>query len=129
MARNVLVVDDDPHVRDTISIHLRNAGYDVRTAKDGIEGGYAVLRKRPDLMILDVQMPYMNGFELLAALRSDEETSMIPVIMVTTGMMNGMSVEIRSALTAASRSRSTPTSCSSSWPRTSHHRQIRGNAF
>src|SRR3954463_11469236 len=84
MARNVLVVDDDPHVRDTISIHLRNAGYDVRTAKDGIEGGYAVLRKRPDLVILDVQMPYMNGFELLAALRADEETSTIPVIMLTT---------------------------------------------
>jgi DNA-binding response OmpR family regulator len=84
MARNVLVVDDDPDVRDTIGIHLRNAGYEVRTAKHGIEGGYAVLRKRPDLMILDVQMPYMNGFELLAALRSDEETSTIPVIMVTT---------------------------------------------
>ena len=86
MARNVLVVDDDPHVRDTISIHLRNAGYDVRTAKHGIEGGYAVLRKRPDLMILDVQMPYMNGFELLAALRSDKETSTIPVIIQRAGL-------------------------------------------
>jgi len=84
MALNVLVVDDDPHVRETISIHLRNAGYEVRTAKNGIEGGYAVLRKRPDLIIMDVQMPYMDGFELLAALRADDETSDIPVMMLTT---------------------------------------------
>ena len=84
MALNVLVVDDDPHVRETISIHLRNAGYDVRTSKNGIEGGYAVLRKRPDLIIMDVQMPYMDGLELLAALRADAETSNIPVMMLTT---------------------------------------------
>lgn len=84
MALNVLVVDDDPHVRETISIHLRNAGYDVRTSKNGIEGGYAVLRKRPDLIIMDVQMPYMDGFQLLAALRADKDTSNIPVMMLTT---------------------------------------------
>jgi len=84
MALNVLVVDDDRHVRETLSIHLRNAGYDVRTAKHGIEGGYAVLRKRPHLIILDVQMPYMDGFELLAALRADHETSDIPVMVLTT---------------------------------------------
>jgi DNA-binding response OmpR family regulator len=84
MALNVLVVDDDPQIRDTICIHLRNGGYDVRTAKNGIEGGYAVLRKRPDLMILDVQMPHMDGFELLAALRADAETATIPVLMLTT---------------------------------------------
>ena len=83
MAPNVLVVDDDPYVRETISIHLRNAGYDVRTSNNGIEAGYAVLRKRPDLIIMDVQMPYMDGFELLAALRGDDDTSNIPVMMLT----------------------------------------------
>jgi DNA-binding response OmpR family regulator len=84
MAATILVVDDDPNIRETLGIHLRNAGYHVCTAKDGIEGGYAVLRERPDLMIIDVQMPHMDGLELLAALRADGEARGVPVIMLTT---------------------------------------------
>jgi len=83
MAPNILVVDDDPNIRELLEIHLRNAGYAVRTARDGVEGGYSVLRQRPDLIITDVQMPYMDGFELVAALRADSEFSAIPVIMLT----------------------------------------------
>jgi DNA-binding response OmpR family regulator len=80
---NILVVDDDPIILEVLSIHLRSAGYDVRTANDGIAGGYAVLRDRPDLIITDAEMPYMDGFELVAALRSDSSVSTIPVIMLT----------------------------------------------
>jgi DNA-binding response OmpR family regulator len=81
--RSVLVVDDDPNIRETLAIHLRNVGYVVRTAKDGIEGGYSVLADRPDLVITDVQMPYMDGFDFLAALRADKSVSDIAVIMLT----------------------------------------------
>jgi len=84
MPLTILVVDDDPNMRELLQIHLRNAGYEVRTAKDGIEAGYGVLRHRPDLIIADVQMPHMNGFEFVAALRADSSVGEIPVIMLTT---------------------------------------------
>ena len=83
MSASVLVVDDDPTILEVLAIHLRNAGYEVRTANDGVDGGYAVLTRRPDLIITDVQMPYMDGFELVAALRSDTSVASIPVIMLT----------------------------------------------
>ena len=83
MGARVLIVDDDPNIREVLGIHLRNAGYDVATAKDGIEGGYGALRWRPDLIIADVEMPHMTGFELVAALRADSNVSSIPVILFT----------------------------------------------
>ena len=83
MPAAILVIDDDPNIRETLGIHLRNAGYQVRTAKDGIEGGHAVLERRPDLIITDAQMPHMDGFELVAALRADPSVAAIPVIMLT----------------------------------------------
>ena len=83
MGARILVVDDDPNIREVLGIHLRNAGYEVATAKDGIEAGYGVLRSRPDLIIADVEMPHMTGFELVAALRADNEASSIPVILFT----------------------------------------------
>ena len=83
MPATILIIDDDPNIRETLGIHLRNAGYQVRTAKDGIEGGHAVLECRPDLIITDAQMPHMDGFELVAALRADPSLAGIPVIMLT----------------------------------------------
>ena len=62
---------------------MRNAGYDVQTANDGIEGGYGVLRNRPDLIISDVNMPYMDGFEFIAAVRTEAAMRNIPVIFLT----------------------------------------------
>jgi len=79
----ILIIDDDPNIRETLGIHLRNAGYRVRVANDGIEGGRAVLERHPDLIITDAQMPHMDGFELVAALRSDPGVAAIPVIMLT----------------------------------------------
>jgi len=83
MAAKILVIDDDPNIRDVLGIHLRNAGYEVTTAKDGIEGGHAILQWHPDLIITDAEMPHMNGFELIAAMRADPTVPSIPVIMLT----------------------------------------------
>ena len=83
MAAKILVIDDDPNIREILGIHLRNAGYEVFTAKDGIEGGHAILQKRPDLIVTDAEMPHMNGFELIAAVRADPAVASIPVIMLT----------------------------------------------
>jgi|SRR5438105_7416159 len=83
MAAKILVVDDDPIIRELLGIHLRNAGYEVRTAEDGIAGGYGVLRETPDLIISDVNMPHLDGFQFIRALRSDSALRSIPVIFLT----------------------------------------------
>ena len=83
MAARILVVDDDPDILRLLRLHLSSAGYEVRTAKDGIEAGYMVLADPPDLLITDVSMPNMYGFELVSALRADATLPHIPVIFLT----------------------------------------------
>jgi two-component system chemotaxis response regulator CheY len=83
MPAKILVVDDDQSLRDLLRLHLSNAGYDVRVAEDGIAAGYMVLRDPPDLIITDVNMPHMDGFEFVAALRSDSTLPAVPVIFLT----------------------------------------------
>ena len=81
MAR-ILLVDDDPSMRERLESELRGAGYEVQTAADGIAGGYGVLQRRPDLIVSDVRMPHLDGYEFIAALRSETALSSIPVIFI-----------------------------------------------
>jgi CheY-like chemotaxis protein len=83
MAANILVVDDDESIRDLLRLHLSAAGYGVLVAEDAIAAGYLVLRQPPDLIISDVNMPHMDGFEFVAALKSDKSLPHIPVIFLT----------------------------------------------
>lgn len=83
MACRILVVDDDESLRDLLRLHLSAAGYEVSVAEDAIEAGYGILSNPPDLIISDVNMPHMSGFEFIAALKSDETISHIPVIFLT----------------------------------------------
>ena len=84
MAATILVVDDDPNVRELLRLHLSAAGYEVQVAQDAIAAGYLVLRSPPDLIISDVNMPHMDGFEFVAALKADKSLPAIPVIFLTT---------------------------------------------
>jgi CheY-like chemotaxis protein len=79
----IVVVDDDRSIRDLLKLHLSNAGYAVQAAEDAIVAGHLVLQGAPDLMIVDVQMPYMNGYEFVAALKSDPTTRHIPVVFLS----------------------------------------------
>jgi len=83
VAATILVVDDDANVRELMRLHLTAAGYEVEAAGDGIAAGYAVLRQRPDLIICDVNMPHMDGFEFVGALKADKSIPSIPVIFLT----------------------------------------------
>jgi CheY-like chemotaxis protein len=83
MAATILIVDDDESIRELLRLHLSNAGYSVNVAEDGIAAGYLVLRSPPDLIISDVNMPHMDGFEFIAALRADKSLPSIPVIFLT----------------------------------------------
>jgi DNA-binding response OmpR family regulator len=80
---SILVIEDDSSLRDTLRIHLSAAGYSVRVAADATEAIRAILAGVPDLILSDVSLPYMDGFELLEVLRRDESTRSVPVILLT----------------------------------------------
>ncbi len=79
----VLIVDDDPHVRDTIAPILEQAGYRAFTAADGQEGIQQAREHLPHLIVLDLLMPKVNGFDVVATLREDVRTRGIPIIVLT----------------------------------------------
>jgi two-component system alkaline phosphatase synthesis response regulator PhoP len=83
MTHKILIVDDEAHILQVLSLKLRNCGYDIATAIDGEDALYQVTSDPPDLIISDVQMPYMNGLEFAKALSSDSSTSHIPVVILT----------------------------------------------
>jgi len=79
----ILIIDDDVGFRDLLRLHLAARGYQVQVAEDGVTGGRALLAETPDLIISDVNMPFLDGFELLSLLRADENTASIPVILLS----------------------------------------------
>jgi two-component system alkaline phosphatase synthesis response regulator PhoP len=79
----ILVCDDERHIVRLIQVNLERQGYQVVTAYDGKEGLEKVTAEKPDLVVLDVMMPYMDGFEVLKNLRREPETEGLPVIMLT----------------------------------------------
>jgi CheY-like chemotaxis protein len=79
----ILLVDDEPHIPLVVGRKLIGAGYAVLTASDGEEGFAMAKEASPDLIITDLQMPYMSGAELAFALRNEEKTRHIPVILLT----------------------------------------------
>ncbi|MEE2907094.1 MAG: response regulator [Planctomycetota bacterium] len=83
MSARILVVDDEAHILHVLSLKLRNAGYEVLTAGDGEEGLHVATAESPDLIITDLQMPYMTGIDLCQALSERQVTQAIPVIILT----------------------------------------------
>lgn len=82
--RRVLIVEDDEDIASSIRYNLEREGtYDVRTASTGEAGLNEILRSPPAAVILDVNLPLMSGFELCRRLRRDEETSRIPILLLT----------------------------------------------
>ncbi|HFE66596.1 MAG TPA: response regulator, partial [Chloroflexi bacterium] len=79
----ILIVDDAPENRLLIGAQLRSDGYQILEAEDGREGIEMARQYDPDIIILDVMMPDMNGFEVCRTIRADEQISAIPIIMVT----------------------------------------------
>ena len=83
MAARVLIAEDEPNIVESLSFMLRRAGYDVASAQDG-EAALAGLRSQPaQLLILDLMLPRLNGFEVLKALRADAALAATPVLVLT----------------------------------------------
>jgi diguanylate cyclase (GGDEF)-like protein len=80
---SLLVADDDPFIARLLEIELRAAGYDVRVASDGNQALELAQERSPDLVLADVMMPNMDGFELTRRLRQDPRTATVSIIMLT----------------------------------------------
>ena len=80
----VLIVDDSPTEVHMLRQYLENHGFDTEAAEDGSEGVSKARKLRPDLVLMDIVMPGMNGFQATRELSRDPDTAAIPVVMVTT---------------------------------------------
>lgn len=80
---NVAIIEDDPNMREMLRIHLSGIGLALELFEDAAAGIRAILAKKPDLVLLDLVLPDLGGLEVLNALKSDESTRTLPVIVIT----------------------------------------------
>jgi diguanylate cyclase (GGDEF)-like protein len=97
---SVLVVDDEPDKRLLLAFALENEGYEVHTAVDGVAGLAAVELHQPDLIVTDVMMPRMDGYEMIRRVRANPQTKFIPVIIQSAARVEGRDVRLGSELGA-----------------------------
>jgi two-component system phosphate regulon response regulator PhoB len=88
MKGKILVVDDEPGVVEIAQVNLEPEGYTVLGASDGLEGLAKIRSAKPNLVILDIMMPQMDGWEMLQRMEADPEMAGIPVIMLTAKTQN-----------------------------------------
>jgi DNA-binding response OmpR family regulator len=83
MKQNIAIIEDESAIRSMYAFKLKHSGYNVCEAEDGIKGLSIIEKEKPDLILLDLRMPRMNGEEMLRALRGTEWGKNIPVIILT----------------------------------------------
>ncbi|MEW8626749.1 MAG: response regulator [Candidatus Thiodiazotropha sp.] len=83
MSGEILVVDDEPNIVLSLEFLMKKEGYNVTTASNGVEALEFIKQLRPDLVLLDVMMPRMDGYEVCQAVRDDPELSSVRIIMLT----------------------------------------------
>jgi two-component system, OmpR family, alkaline phosphatase synthesis response regulator PhoP len=81
--KKILVADDESHILHVVSLKLRNAGFTVVTACDGQEAFELAGQEKPDLMVIDYQMPHLSGLELCQKLKQSPATGRIPAVLLT----------------------------------------------
>ena len=81
--RRILCIEDEPEMIDLIRLILSRKGFEVSGASGGQEGIYKIRNEKPDLILLDLMMPFMDGWEVYQQMKADEATKNIPVIVVT----------------------------------------------
>jgi two-component system chemotaxis response regulator CheY len=82
MAR-ILVIDDEPDVRWMLRLSLERLGHEVLLAEDGLRGVAMAQRQKPDVVVLDLMMPVMDGYGVLDAMQRDPRTSRLPILVLT----------------------------------------------
>jgi DNA-binding response OmpR family regulator len=93
--KRVLIVDDEPDILKTAIFRLKKAGYEIITAKDGKTGVELAKKEKPNLILLDVRLPLMDGYEVCQRLKSDDNFKKIPVIFLTASVANKIADKIK----------------------------------
>jgi len=83
MTKKILIVDDEPNIVISLEFLMRREGFDVTVARDGEEALSAIAQEHPDLVLLDVMMPKINGFEVCEKVRANPEHAGVRIIMLT----------------------------------------------
>ena len=83
MAKKIVLAEDEPQIAKLVEFKLKKEGYQVTWKKNGEESLKAIKEEKPDLILLDVMMPVMDGYEVLRQVKEDEQLRDIPVIMLT----------------------------------------------
>ena len=83
MSRRILAVDDEPHILKLVSFSLRAKGFDVLEATDGLSAIEIAETEQPDLILMDVMMPALDGYEACRRIKANPKTAHIPVVMLT----------------------------------------------
>ncbi|OGR23847.1 MAG: two-component system response regulator [Desulfuromonadales bacterium GWD2_54_10] len=95
MSKRVLIVDDEPNIAISVDFLMRREGFEVLVAHDGEEGLARIRADRPDIIVLDVMMPKLDGFEVCKAVRSDPTLTGVRILMLTA---KGRAAEITKGL-------------------------------
>ena len=83
MQKTILIIEDDSNIRELLRLYLSQEGYKIETAQDGLEGLRAFRAHEPDLILLDLMMPGIDGFEVIRRLRANPETADIQIVILS----------------------------------------------
>ena len=97
MTARILVVEDQPDNRQIIRDLLSSVGYELIEAEDGAAGVRLAASERPDLILMDIQLPVLDGYEATRRIKADPELSSIPIIVVTSYALSGDDAKARAA--------------------------------
>lgn len=97
MSRHVLIVDDDTITLNLLQLILRSVGFETTIAKNGIEALELLEQFLPDVVLLDIQMPLMNGLEVCRRIRNNKRLAQLPVILLTTNAKHSKWKEAKAA--------------------------------
>lgn len=86
--QTILIVDDDRQIAESTALRLRSAGYKILVAHDGAEGVATAHLKKPDAIVLDIRMPFLDGMAALGELKSNSGTRRIPVVMLSASVVD-----------------------------------------
>ena len=97
MSKRILVVEDQPDNRQIIRDMLAPTGYEIIEAEDGEQARAAIAKQRPDLILMDIQLPIMDGYEATRLIKTDPNLRSIPIIAVTSYALRGEEKKARAA--------------------------------